>query len=50
MAAEALNKKAKEMGIKIKVETNGSTGVKNHLTDEEIKNAKGIIIAADKKI
>lgn len=50
MAAEALNKKAKEMGIKIKVETNGSTGVKNHLTDEEIKNAKGIIIAADKNV
>lgn len=50
MAAEALNKKAKEMGVKIKVETNGSTGVKNHLTDEEIKNAKGIIIAADKNV
>lgn len=50
MAAEALNKKAKEMGVKIKVETNGSTGVKNHLTDEEIKNAKGIIVAADKNV
>ena len=50
MAAEALNKKAKEMGINIKVETNGSTGVKNQLTDDEIKNAKGIIIAADKNV
>lgn len=50
MAAEALNKKAKEMGVKIKVETNGSTGVKNQLTDDEIKNAKGIIIAADKNV
>ena len=38
------------MGIKIKVETNGSTGVKNMLTDEEIKNAKGIIVAADKNV
>lgn len=50
MAAEALNKKAKEMGVKIKVETNGSTGVKNQLTAEEIKNAKGIIVAADKNV
>lgn len=50
MAAESLNKKAKEMGITIKVETNGSTGVKNRLTDDEIKNAKGIIIAADKNV
>ncbi|WP_297404787.1 PTS fructose transporter subunit IIABC [uncultured Cetobacterium sp.] len=50
MAAEALNKKAKEMGIAIKVETNGSTGVKNQLTSQEIKNAKGIIIAADKNV
>lgn len=50
MAAEALNKKAKEMGVSIKVETNGSTGVKNKLTDDEIKNAKGIIIAADKNV
>ena len=50
MAADALIKKAKELGIKIKVETNGSTGVKNMLTDEEIKNAKGIIVAADKNV
>ncbi|WP_300342665.1 fructose-specific PTS transporter subunit EIIC [Fusobacterium sp.] len=50
MAADTLMKKAKEMGIAIKVETNGSTGVKNRLTDEEIKNAKGIIVAADKNV
>ncbi|MEG0068417.1 PTS fructose transporter subunit IIABC [Cetobacterium sp.] len=50
MAAEALNKKAKEMGVNIKVETNGSTGVKNEITQEDIKNAKGIIIAADKNV
>lgn len=50
MAAEALVKKAKEMNISIKVETNGSTGIKNLLTDEEIKNAKGIIVAADKNV
>lgn len=50
MAADTLMKKAKEMGITIKVETNGSTGVKNRLTDEEIKNAKGIIVAADKNV
>lgn len=50
MAADALVKKATEMGINIKVETNGSTGVKNELTPEEIKNAKGIIVAADKNV
>ncbi|MGL4989047.1 MAG: PTS fructose transporter subunit IIABC, partial [Cetobacterium sp.] len=50
MAAEALNKKARDMGISIKVETNGSTGVKNMITEEDIKNAKGIIIAADKNV
>ena len=50
MAADALIKKAKELGINIKVETNGSTGVKNKLTDEEIKNAKGIIVAVDKNV
>ncbi|MGL4569358.1 MAG: fructose PTS transporter subunit IIA, partial [Fusobacteriaceae bacterium] len=50
MAAKALENKGKELGIKIKVETNGSTGVKNPLTAEEIKNAKGIIIAADKNV
>ncbi|MFA6878449.1 MAG: fructose-specific PTS transporter subunit EIIC, partial [Fusobacterium sp.] len=50
MAADALRKKADELGVKIKVETNGSTGVKNELTDEDIKNAKGIIVAADTNI
>lgn len=50
MAADSLIKKAKELGISLKVETNGSTGVKNLLTDEEIKNAKGIIVAADKNV
>lgn len=40
MAADALIKKAKELGVNIKVETNGSTGVKNMLTDEEIKNER----------
>lgn len=47
MAAEALKTKAQEMGYTMKVETHGSTGIENALTSEEIKNAKGIIIAAD---
>ena len=42
MAAEALEKKAKEMGVSIKVETQGSIGVKNELTQEDIENAKGV--------
>lgn len=50
MAAEALEKKAKEMGVSIKVETQGSVGVKNELTQEDIEHAKGVIIAADKNI
>lgn len=50
LAADSLRKKAKEMGVAIKVETNGSIGIKNPLTDEDIKNAKGIIVAADKNI
>lgn len=50
MAAESLRKKGEELGIKIKVETNGSTGVKNRLSDKEIKEAKGIIVAADKNV
>ncbi|GAA0746794.1 fructose-specific PTS transporter subunit EIIC [Clostridium oceanicum] len=50
MAADALSNTAKNMGIEIKVETNGSTGIKNKLTEEEIKNAKTIIVAADKKV
>lgn len=50
MAADSLMKKAKEMGVNIKVETNGSGGVKNELKEEEIKNAKAIIVAADKSV
>ena len=50
MAAEALENKAKEKGIKIKVETNGSGGIKNALTSTEIENAKCIIVAADKNV
>ena len=47
MAAEALANKAKEMGYTLKAETHGSTGIENALTEEEIKAAKGIIIACD---
>lgn len=50
MAAENLEKKAKEMGIVLKAETQGSVGVKNVLTAQEIAAAEGIIIAADKNI
>ncbi|MCI5726710.1 MAG: fructose-specific PTS transporter subunit EIIC [Clostridium sp.] len=50
MAAEALEQKGKEMGYALKAETNGSGGAKNILTKEEIKNADGIIIAADKNV
>ena len=50
MAAEALENKAKEMGLRIKVETQGSAGAKNVLTAEDISGAKGVIIAADKNI
>ncbi|MGL5085297.1 MAG: PTS fructose transporter subunit IIABC, partial [Clostridium sp.] len=50
MAAESLENKAKEMGVTIKVETNGSGGAKNVLTKEDIANAECIIVAADKKV
>ena len=50
MAAEALQKAGDEMGISIKVETNGSGGAKNVLTADEIANCDGIIIAADKSV
>ena len=50
MAAEALEKKAKEMGYTIKVETDGSGGAKNVLTKKEIEECDGIIVAADKNI
>lgn len=50
MAEEALKKVAAEMGVAIKVETNGASGVGNRLTAEDITNAKGVIIAADKAV
>ena len=50
MAAESLEQHAKKRGISIKVETNGSAGVKNVLTDAEIAAADGIIVAADKQV
>ncbi|MDW7614419.1 fructose-specific PTS transporter subunit EIIC [Peribacillus simplex] len=50
MAADALKAKAKEMGIDFKVETNGSTGIKNGLTAAEIDEADAIIVAADKQV
>lgn len=50
MAAEALKKCADEMGVTIKVETMGSGGSKNRLTEDEIKNAHGVIVAADRQI
>ncbi|MDV2685796.1 fructose-specific PTS transporter subunit EIIC [Alkalihalophilus lindianensis] len=50
MAADALKEEARKQGVSIKVETNGSSGVKNRLTDQEITQAKTIIIAADTKI
>jgi PTS system fructose-specific IIC component len=50
MAAESLESKGKEMGVSIKVETNGSGGAKNVLTREEIADADCIIIAADKNV
>ena len=50
MAAENLNKKAEEKGVSIKVETNGSSGIKNVLTKEEIEHATCIIVAADKNV
>ncbi|MEG2486810.1 MAG: fructose PTS transporter subunit IIA, partial [Cetobacterium sp.] len=50
MAADSLVNKGKELGVEIKVETNGSVGVKNELTPEDIKRATGVIVAADKTI
>ena len=50
MAAEALEQMGEQLGHKVKVETHGSSGVKNKFTKEEIENAKGIIIASDTKI
>ncbi|MEK4461868.1 fructose-specific PTS transporter subunit EIIC [Paenibacillus sp. FSL H7-0943] len=50
MAEDALKKKALEMGVNIRVETNGSEGAKNVLTPDEIRRASGVIVAADKKV
>ena len=50
MAAEALEKKAKELGYSIKVETRGAGGAKNVLTTDEIERADGIIVAADTQV
>lgn len=50
MAADSLKAKATELGIAIKVETNGSTGIKNGLTKEDIERATAIIVAADKQV
>lgn len=50
MAAEALEKAGKELGISVKVETNGSGGAKNILTKKEITECDGVIIAADKNV
>ncbi|HEM3726367.1 TPA: PTS sugar transporter subunit IIA [Streptococcus suis] len=50
MAEEALKKQAAEIGVDIKVETNGASGVGNKLTAEDIKKAAGVIIAADKAV
>lgn len=50
MAAEALEKEGKKLGIPVKAETNGSGGAKNILTDEEIASCDGIIVAADKNV
>ncbi|MGE6665756.1 PTS fructose transporter subunit IIABC [Paenibacillus xylanexedens] len=50
MAEDALKKKAQEMGIYIRVETNGSEGAQNVLTADEIARAKGVIVAADKNV
>ncbi len=50
MAQEALQKVATEMGVGIKVETNGASGVGNQLTAEDIRKAKAVIIAADKAV
>lgn len=50
MAEDALKKKAAEMNVDIRVETNGSDGAKNRLTDEEIARADAVIVAASKKV
>lgn len=50
MAAENLENVAKKRGYEVKIETNGSSGVENHLTEEDIKTADYVIIAADTSV
>lgn len=50
MAAQALEQTAEEMGISIKVETNGAAGVRNPLTEEEIAGCQGILVASDRPV
>ncbi len=50
MAAENLQKAAAKLGIEMKIETQGSIGIENQLTEQEIREADGIIIAADKTV
>ena len=50
MAAENLEKAGKDAGVKVKVETNGSIGVENKLTEEEIEKAVAVIVAADTRV
>ncbi|WP_353419332.1 fructose-specific PTS transporter subunit EIIC [Staphylococcus delphini] len=50
MARDALKKQAEEMGINIKVETNGASGIKNRLTQEDIERATGVIVVADVQV
>lgn len=50
MAEEALKRAAKKLGVDMKVETHGQAGIKNNITDEDLMDVKGIIIAADKNV
>ena len=50
MAAEGLEKAAKKMGISIKVEKNGASGIKDMLTTDDIARATAVIVAADRKV
>ena len=50
MAADSLKAKAAELGVEIKVETNGASGAKNVLTPEDIERAEAVIVAADKQV
>lgn len=50
MAAESLERFAKKLGFNVKIETNGSAGVENRLTDQDINEADYVIIAADTKV